>query len=184
MTKANKMIDFGPLSLPIGDDIHSLGVQTDKANPFDVEKLNNILQDKKRNNKEIIEIEEIDISKSLMKISSYKNTDENFNLTKLSELMKLVAETVAVGTTTSVTLKINPSLLPNTTLIAKEIIQGILFEIYVKDELYRSRLIENTKDLVKYLTKQLNCIIEIHIFDSIHPLNSIYFLSSLDGGIE
>ena len=50
MTKTNKMIDFGPLSLPIGDDINSLGSQTDKANPIDVEKLNNLLRDKKRNN--------------------------------------------------------------------------------------------------------------------------------------
>lgn len=184
MTKMNKMIDFGPLSLPIGDDINSLGSQTDKANPFDVEKLNNLLRDKKRNNNQIIEIEEIDISKSLIKISSFKKSDENFNLTKLSELMKLVAETVVVGTTTSVTLKINPSLLPNTTLIAKEIIQGILFEMYVKDETQRTRLIKNSNELIAYLTKQLNCIIQIHIFDPIHPLNLVFSVSSDDGEIE
>jgi hypothetical protein len=170
MTKAYKMIDFGPLALPFLDDINSKEMQNDNANPFDVEKLNNLLHDKRKNNKDVVQLEEENLFENISKISAFKNNDKNIDLIKLAELMALIAETVAVGIATSVSLKINPSLLPNTTLVAKEIDQGILFEFYIKDENHRSRLVENLDNLTKDLSKKLRCTVQIFIFDPLNPL--------------
>lgn len=167
MTKANKMIDLGPLALPFLDEMESEDLQIDTANPFDVEKLNNLLSDKRKRNKEVVQFEEENLFEALSKISVYKNEDKNINLIKLAELMALIAETVTVGTATTVSLKINPSLLPSTTLVAKEIDQGIMFEIYIKDGFHRSKLVEKLDNLIKDLSTRLCCTVQIIIVDPI-----------------
>lgn len=167
MTKAYKMVDFGPLALPVLDEINTLDMHTDKANPIDVEKLNNLLRDKGRGKREALEVEDTNPVPSPSAITS-NDKKEIIDFNKLAILICKIAETIATGTAATVTLKVNPSLLPNTTLIAKEIDHGILFEMFIGDELHRKKLIDAITDLAKDLVQRLRCDVKISIFDPIY----------------
>lgn len=168
MKKRSSPIDFGPISLAFADHfVESIDGNTARTSvsPRDAERLQLLINDYRGASTDGKGLQDIDPD-----VSVNSDLRAAFKRTQSADIMQVLKLAVSVATTsrqiaTSVALKLNSELLPNSHLVIEKSSEEISFDLYVAERSVVNSLVKTLDVMTQELGELLGCSIKLRLFD-------------------
>ena len=168
MKKRSLSIDFGPIALAFADHFVDNAHGCEGLMPAsrkDAERLQHLVNDYRGASTDGRGLQGIDSD-----VSVNSDLSAVFKRSQSADIMQALKLAFSVATTsrqiaTSVALKLNPELLPNSHLVIEKNSEEISFDLYVAERSVVNSLVKTLDAMTQELGELLGCSIKLRLFD-------------------